>query len=187
MTRAHKQPGHLGARRRQHGVTLFVALVLLVMVTLLAVSSFRVSNTNLKIVGSMQGKSEANGAAQQAIEQVLSTPAFVMDPATTAATPIGVDINGDGTADYTVQFNNPAPKCLKSRQTNPADLDITKLSDRPCFASALITQAKVATACAETVWEVTATTTDTVTSATTTVRQGVSVRTSKTEADASCK
>ena len=184
MKRTHKHPAHIGARR-QHGVTLFVALVLLVMVTLLAVSSFRVSNTNLKIVGSMQGKSEATAAATQAIEQVLSTPDFVTDPATTAATPIGVDINGDSVADYTVQMS-PAPKCLKSRQTNPADLDITKASDRPCFTSALITQAKVATACAETIWEVSATTTDAVTSATTTVRQGVSVRTSKTEADASC-
>ena len=51
-------------RSSQRGVTLFVALVLLVMVTLLAVSSFRVSNTNLKVIASMQGKGESLAAAQ---------------------------------------------------------------------------------------------------------------------------
>ena len=49
-------------RSSQRGVTLFVALVLLVMVTLLAVSSFRVSNTNLKVIASMQGKMLSSSA-----------------------------------------------------------------------------------------------------------------------------
>ena len=173
-------------RGRQRGVTLFVALVLLVMVTLLAVSSFRVSNTNLKIVASMQGKGESIAAAQVAIEQVLSSAFFAENPQQVFQTPMPVDLNGDGTNEYVVAMN-PAPKCLKARQVNPADLDISKPSDRPCFGTALVGQATLASACAETVWEISATTRDTVTSAQTTVRQGVAMRTSATEALSACK
>jgi Tfp pilus assembly protein PilX len=175
-----------GSPHKQRGITLFVALVMLVMVTLLAVSSFRVSNTNLKVVASMQGKGEATSAAQAAIEQVLSSAAFAADPAAVAAVPITVDMNGDGKADYSVDIQ-PKPACLKARPTNPAELDITKDSDRPCFGTALIGQANLATSCAETIWEVSAKTKDTLTGAETLVRQGVSMRTSTTEAESSCK
>jgi len=170
----------------QRGVTLFVALVLLVMVTLLAVSSFRVSNTNLKVIASMQGKGEAQAAAQAAIEKVISNAAFAEDPKLVAQNPIAVDLGGTGKDEYSVTLN-PIPVCLKARPTNPADLDITKASDRPCFGTALVGQANLATSCAETIWEITATTKDTVTGAETLVRQGVSMRTSTTEAQSSCK
>jgi len=173
-------------RSSQSGVTLFVALVLLVMVTLLAVSSFRVSNTNLKVIASMQGKGEAVAAAQAAIENVISNAAFAEDPALVASNPILVDLTGTGKNEYTVTLS-PMPTCLKARPTNPADLDITKASDRPCFGTALVGQANLATSCAETVWEITALTKDTVTSAETLVRQGVSMRTSTTEAQSACK
>jgi hypothetical protein len=177
---------HPAPRGRQRGVTLFVALVLLVMVTLLAVSSFRVSNTNLKVVASMQGRGEAVAAAQAAIEQVLSSAYFAENPQQVFQTPMPVDLNGDGTNEYVVAMN-PAPKCLKARPTNPAELDISKPTDRPCFGTALVGQATLASACAETIWEISATTRDAVTSAQTTVRQGVSMRTSVTEALSACK
>lgn len=173
-------------RSSQRGVTLFVALVLLVMVTLLAVSSFRVSNTNLKVIASMQGKGEATAAAQAAIEQVLSTPAFAEDPAVVAALPIAVNLNEAAKNEYTVTLN-PKPTCLKARPTDPAKLDITNPADRPCFGTALVGQATLATSCAETIWEITATTKDNVTQAETLVRQGVSMRVSSTEAQTSCK
>ena len=173
-------------RSSQRGVTLFVALVLLVMVTLLAVSSFRVSNTNLKVIASMQGKGEAQAAAQAAIEQVISHAAFAEDPQLVAANPIPVDLSGAGKDEYSVTLS-PPPTCLKARPTDPAKLDITKPEDRPCFGTALVGQANLATSCAETIWEITATTKDTVTGAETLVRQGVSMRTSTTEAQSSCK
>jgi Tfp pilus assembly protein PilX len=173
------------ARRGQQGVTLFVALVMLVMVTLLAVSSFRVSNTNLKVIASTQGKGEATSAAQAAIESTLSSSNFASNPAGIAATPVNVDLTGDGTIEYVVSMT-PAPKCLKSRPTDPTTLDISNPNDRPCFGSAIVGQVTTASSCADTIWEVTATTQDTVTSATTTVRQGVSMRVSVTDAISSC-
>ena len=175
-----------GSPHRQRGITLFVALVLLVMVTLLAVSSFRVSNTNLKLVASMQGKNEAVAAATSAIELALSSSQFAEDPVLVGSTPIKVDLDGDGNPEYTVNMT-PKPTCLKARPTNPADLDVSKPEDRSCFGSSLIEQAKQATSCAETVWEIAATTKDTVTLAETTVRQGVAIRTSTTEAEGACK
>jgi hypothetical protein len=175
----------LQSPRSQRGITLLVALVMLVMVTLLAVSSFRVSNTNLKVIGSTQGKVEATAAAQAAIEQVLSSAAFAGNPANVGATPINVDLTGDGTIEYVVSML-PIPKCLKSRPTDPTTLDITNPSDRACFGSAIVGQVTTASSCADTIWEVAATTKDNVTSAQTLVRQGVSMRVSVTEAISSC-
>jgi hypothetical protein len=171
--------------RAQRGVTLFVALVMLVMVTLLAVSSFRVSNTNLKVIASMQGKGEAQAAAQAAIESTLSSSNFASDPVGVAATPVLVDLNGDGNAEYSVSLN-PKPTCIKSRPTDPTTLDIANPNDRACFGSALVGQITTAASCADTIWELTATTKDNVTSAETLVRQGVSMRVSVTEAISSC-
>jgi hypothetical protein len=172
------------SRQRQQGITLFVALVLLVMVTLLAVSSFRVSNTNLKVVSSMQGRNEAVAAAQAAVEQVNSTSTITTNPTGTAATPIAVDLDGNGVAEYTVNFS-PAPTCLRSRETPTITLDPFNPNDKGCFGSGKYGGST--SDCADTIWEVAATTKDSVTSAETTVRQGVSIRLQKDEALNTCK
>ena len=172
-------------QRGQRGITLFVALVMLVMVTLLAVSSFRVSNTNLKVIASTQGKGEATAAAQAAIEQIISSAAFAGDPALIGSTPVNVDLTGDGTIEYVVQMS-PKPTCLKSRPTDPSTLDISNPNDRACFGSAIVGQVTTAASCADTIWEVSARAKDNVTSAETVVRQGVSMRVSVTEAISSC-
>lgn len=177
----------MNRRKNQQGITLFVALVLLVMVTLLAVSSFRVSNTNLKVVNSMQGRGEAIAAAQAALEQVISSAAFTTNPMALVNTPMDIDINGDGKADYTVNFN-PAPKCLKSRPTPTTALSTSNPADAACFGSALMGSVsdQTTSACAETLWEVSATTKDPVTSAETIVRQGISIRLEKGDALNTC-
>jgi len=170
--------------QRQQGMTLLVALVLLVMVTLLALSAFRMSNTNLKVVSSMQGRTESVSAAQAAIEQVISTGAFTVDPTVTAATPVAIDLDGDGVAEYSVTLS-PKPTCLRWRETPSSTLDYTNPNDRGCFGSAKYGGST--SSCADTIWEVSATTTDPVTSAQTTVRQGLSMRVDKGEALNTCK
>lgn len=168
--------------KRQQGMTLFVALVLLVMVTMFALSAMRVSNTNLKVVSSMQGRNESTAAAQSAIEQLISSGNFTVNPAATP--PVDVDVDGDGAPEYTVQFA-PTPSCLRSRETPTVTLDIMNPSDRGCFGSGKIGGST--SMCADTIWEVTATTSDPVTSARTTVRQGLSMRVAKSEALNTCK
>ena len=180
-------------RRGQEGITLFVALIMLVMITLLVVSAFRVSNTNLKIVASMQGQQEAMGAAQAAIEQVLSSPVFAEEPALIAATPITVDITGaGGNFQYSVTMADTTvspqviPRCVRARPVSPTELNPNSVNDRPCIGSARQGAGMMASFCSNTIWEIPATATDSVTGATTLVRQGVSLRVAATDALSFC-
>ena len=170
-------------KRTQSGLTLFVAMIILVMITLLVVSAFRVSNTNLKIVGAMQGRQEATAAGQAAIEQVLSSAFFSENPNIVGATPISVDVNGDGTADLDVTMGTP--KCMRTAPvvmgTPPTKLQLD------CAGSSRFPSATTPTWCSNTIWEVSATTTDRVTAAQTTVRQGVGMTVEITNAKAACK
>ena len=68
--------------------------------------------------------------------------------------------------------------------TNPEQLFGAGYS--ACFGSAIVGQVTTAASCADTIWEITAKAKDNVTSAETTVRQGVSMRVSVTEAISSC-
>ncbi|TFW09383.1 hypothetical protein E4K72_06315 [Oxalobacteraceae bacterium OM1] len=99
---------HPAFRHTQRGATLVVGLILLAVITLTVTAAFTMSGTNLKSVGNMQFRNEAVAAANMAIEQVLSSP-FT----TTASTDeISVDINNDGTYDYTVAVDRPA--CVRA-------------------------------------------------------------------------
>jgi len=169
--------------KRQSGMTLMVAMIILVMITMLAVSAFRASNTNLKVVGSMQGRQEGISAAQAVIEQVLSSVQFSRAPAGVAAAYWGIDINGDGTDDFDVKLN-PQPRCIR---TAPVVLG-TKIApaDLPCVGSAVLGKAHLSAFCSDTIWEITAATQDRLTGANTTVRQGVGVRVAIDDAAASC-
>jgi hypothetical protein len=168
---------------RQRGLTLFVALIILVMVTLLVVSAFRVSNTNLKIVSGMQGRQEALASAQAAIEQVLSDDFFTENPTIVAATPIDVDINGDAAADFTVTMGTP--RCLRTAPvvmgSPPTQLQLD------CAGSSRFPGATTPTWCSNTIWELSATTDDKLTAAKTTVRQGVGMTVEITNAKTACK
>lgn len=116
-------------RRNQRGATLLVALIMLVVLTLLVVSAIRSSTTNLRIAGNMQMQEEASAAAQQAVEQVISTN-FTVNPVSSV---VNVDINNDGTPDYAA--NVAAPTCNGSVPINNANLDMTNPNDAPCFSS----------------------------------------------------
>lgn len=98
----------LRAARSQRGVVLVVSLIFLVLLTLLAVSAIRLSNVNLRIAGNAQAQAESTAAAEQAVETILNSGSN-FDP-----TPVGqtvtVDVNNDGTNDYTIVV--PAPACL---------------------------------------------------------------------------
>jgi Tfp pilus assembly protein PilV len=171
-----------GPARRQQGLTLFVAMIILVMITLLVVSAFRVSNTNLKIVASMQGRQEATASAQAAVEQVLSSSFFTENPDIVAQTPIDVDINGDSTIDYTVTMSKPA--CLRTAPVMVSSPP-TKI-ELDCQGSSRYPGTTTPTWCSNTIWEVAGTTKDRITQAETTVRQGVGMMVEITNARSSC-
>lgn len=67
--------------RRQRGATLIVGLIMLVIITLMMLTAFMMSSSNLKSVGNMQYRTEATAAANVAIEQVISSAVNFITPA----------------------------------------------------------------------------------------------------------
>lgn len=101
----------------QLGSSLLVSLIMLVIITLLALSAIRASNINLRIAGNVQTRDEALSAAQQAIEQYVSSyPRFTATPP--SGLNLDIDVNKDGTADYAVVI--AAPSCLRAAPQIPA-------------------------------------------------------------------
>jgi hypothetical protein len=190
--------------RSQRGTTLIVALIMLVLLTLFAVSSFNTANTNLKVVGNMQQKNEALNAAQAAIESVISTPQFIANPANAVPVPCAAantmctDVTGDGMADFTTTLIGPdyptpphQPTCVTVRPIKNQELVLTNPEDLGCAAGQM-QQFGVAGAvtgdslCANTVWEIKARTVSSLSGATVIETQGVGVRISTDDAGTSC-
>jgi hypothetical protein len=163
-------------KNKQSGVTLIVSLIMLVALTLLVVSAIRTGNTNLRIVGNMQVESETAAAAQQAVEQVISSDF--------TAAPVAEDIPVTmGPVTYTV--NVAAPECTHSVPVAKGELDATDPDDQLCFAEqdplAVVgadgKQVYNASKCKTQAWEVEANVSDTGTGASTGLVQGISRRT----------
>jgi len=181
-------------RRRQTGSTLVVALILLVVLTLFATSSFNTAKTNLMVVGNMQSSTEATNVAQQTIETTISTTQFITSPDNAIANPCGgtpntfcVDINGDNIVDYTSVLT-PQPTCMYVKPIKNSELVLTNTEDLGCSAGQQQTLGVAGansgdSLCSNTVWEITSKTTGTV-GASATVIQGVGIRVSTD--DASC-
>lgn len=137
--------------RRQRGTTLLVALIMLVIITLFAVSAINTSSVNLQIVGNMQVQKTMEQNAQDAIEQVSSS-----------ITPFNDAIANPNLAPTVVTVNNVAvtvstPRCLGA---TPA-----------AGYSALS-----ATGPEDTDWEVNATVNDASSGAAVVVHQGLKIR-----------
>lgn len=182
--------------RKQRGATLIIAMIMLVLLTLFALSAANTSNSNLRIVGNMQMRSEAFNAAQQAIETVISTPQFLLNPANAVVVPCGtantlcVDVNGDGTADYTVRLI-PVPTCVKARAIKNAELTTSQEDVNCTFSGSAGTFAPGGSVgdslCASTVWEVTAqAASNAVPDVKVTVTQGILVRATLDQKDTFC-
>lgn len=180
----------------QRGATLLIALIMLVLLTLFALSAMNTGTTNLKVVGNMQARSEALGAAQQAIETVISSPLFISNPGNAVLNPCGAantlctDVNGDGTPEYVTKLT-PQPACVAVKPIKVSELNLTVPEDLGCVASqaqqfGVAGGASGDSLCANAVWEITAETTGVDTSAKVTVTQGLGVRISTDEMATSC-
>ncbi len=142
---------------KQRGATLVVGLIMLLLLTLMVGSAFTLSTTNLKAVGNMQVREEAIAAANAAIEQIISG-AFATNP---VAQQILIDINNNGTTDYTVEVAQP--QCVGFTLAASA-------------AASSVTLGTMSDSTWDTLWEITATVNDVASGASATVRQGIRVR-----------
>lgn len=188
-------------QHNQHGATLVISLILLVMLTLFAVTSFNLGKSSMQTVGNMQHRNEAMSAAQQVLEETISTTRMFETPSAIilngdpgcnggAANTKCVDVNGDGGTDIIVTLT-PTPSCIKAQPILNSNLDNTKASDTGCSVQAAqaLGVAGAATGnslCADSLWEATAVAQDNSTGAKFSVTQGIGVRVALDDITASC-
>jgi len=191
---------------REGGATLLISLIMLIMLTLFAVSAMNTGTINLKMVGNMQIRSEALDASQSTIESVLSTVQFINTPKD--AIPLGLacgaqnttctDVNNDGSPEYTTRLT-PTPACVQALPIKISELNLTPTSeDLACVQAQQQGTFGVAGAatsgdslCGNSIWELTAQTLDAGTTAATstvnvTVTQGIGVRIKALDLVTSC-
>lgn len=169
----------MSGRPGQRGVTLVVALVMLVVLTLLVVSAIRFGNINLRISGNVQSESEASAAAQVATESMIQTINVSTNISSITSQTVNVSTGG---ATYTVSITKPG--CLFNKNIDNAQLDPTKAADLVCFETTdtekLVTNkdtlTTAPTACKNQQWDVTASVDDDKSGAKVSLLQGVSVR-----------
>ncbi|MDO5652868.1 MAG: hypothetical protein Q4G39_02060 [Brachymonas sp.] len=114
--------------RHEKGITLIVAMVLLIALTIIVASALKVNMVNSKIVGNLQMQREGEAASQQAIENILRTN-FTNLPAQMIQS---IDINNSGKTGFTYTVTLPAPKCVSVRPIMRAELDASSVEDRLC-------------------------------------------------------
>lgn len=173
--------------RKQQGMTLIMALIMLVVLTLLALTSFNLNQTNLQVVSNMQQRDEALAAAREVIEETISSTALFDSPTNILANPCEgnnrrcIDTNGDGATDVTVAIT-PAPTCVKAQPVKANQLDVKDAEDRECIVSVdqglhAIEGANTGNStCTNSIWDVHVVATDVVTEAQVEVTQGIAVR-----------
>jgi len=188
---------------RQRGATLIVALIMLVLLTVLAMSTLNVGRSSLQISGNAQAKATTQAAAQQILNQVISNRTFAQNPANVLdnsncpsnynapANSRCVDVNGDGKNMVMVTLS-PQPTCVQSRPIPTNELDLFNPEDLGCTIGlnnanyGIAGAAALNSLCSNTMWEITAVATDPVTGAQSSVTEGVTVRVSTDSVATSC-
>ncbi len=182
--------------RRQRGMTLLIALIMLVLMTLFAVTTYNLGKSSLLIVGNMQQRNQAAAAAQSAVEEVISGTRFFQTPGSVFTVPCAglntrcFDITGDGAPDVTVSLT-PQPVCVTAQTIKSADLDLSKPDDVGCSIGTsqsfgILGSASGDSLCANSLWEINAVAVDNVTQARAQVTHGVGVRVSTDNVGSSC-
>ncbi|HEX6733310.1 MAG TPA: hypothetical protein VF096_00740 [Azonexus sp.] len=183
-------------------MTLLVGLVMLLLITLLAVSAIRLATTNLQVVGNEQFHDETVAAANFVLDQVLTDKDFITNYSVSGGKTIpNVSV---GQASYQVVV--PKITCKRTRVINTSEL-VTKVGgvdtvlavDQPCIGGTggggptIVGGTSGGTPsgpslCSTVLWDVEAqVTADTATGATTTVHQGIEVRVDSTDVTNNCK
>lgn len=183
------------AKKYQHGVTLAVTMIFLILISLFAVTAFKNSTGNLRIVGNMQSRQESIAVAQKALEQTISSTYFTTNPADVAATPVLVDIDGDGTIDYRATLN-PQPHCFRTKAIKSSELNPTLAADLSCMKSGTVQLGGLDTPdaaadagnslCANSEWNIGAQVVDVRSGTKVVVNQGIAVRVLQTDAANAC-
>lgn len=163
----------------QRGATLLVGMIMLVLLTLLSVTAFRLGKGNLQIVGNMQQRSQALSAAQGQIENTISSTNF------TSGTPTATTVAITGAAGTDISVTT-TPTCVSVAPIPAAQLDLTQPDDVGCvigsggnFGVAGVAS-NASSLCANQLWDINAVAADTATGAQATINEGATLRVAST-------
>lgn len=195
---------------RQRGAVLFVGLIMLILITLLAVSAIRLAKTNMLIAGNEQFQMEVENAADYHLDLALNDDDFTnRNVNRSSSLPAFSGANASDATSYTVVI--PPATCKRYRYLKKGELVTeTKTTDSAgnvqieinappenlaCFGSSASPEFTQVTAiavgedslCATSLWEMNATATLPATGAAATVTQGVEMRIDYAEAKDRCE
>lgn len=175
---------------KQRGMTLIVALIMLVLITLLVATGINIEKGSLLAVGNMQQRNQVYAAAQDTIEEVISSTRFINTPQNAIIDPCDggspntkcFSVTGSTGSDIKVTLATPS--CIKSQR---ATLTLAKSGgsmDTQSLSAALGADSSDLSndtpenfsAAWDTTWEVQANAVDSVTQASISLVQGVAVR-----------
>lgn len=182
--------------RCQRGMTLIVALILLVVATTISMASFQLGMSDFRIAGNMQHRAETAGVAQQAIENAISSTRFFEEPTAVYPAPCSgqntfcADVTGDGNNDVLVTLD-PAPECRVARVLMNSELDLAQADDLGCTVGVQQTfglegSGSGSSLCANTVWQIRAVAVDNVAETRLAMTEGVAVRVAATQMATHC-
>lgn len=169
--------------RQTRGMVLLVVLVLLGILTVIVATLVSTGNVNFRIAGNQQYRMESRLAAQNAVESYISNSANFTIPLPTTSSSIGMDLDGDGTNEYTAIV--PPPTCVRSQPIKNSELDVSKADDQPCYGSGSVQNSGVLSNnssgngnswCSKMMWDVQTNVNDAPTSANVTLHQGIYLR-----------
>ena len=178
-------------KRRQRGMVMLVAVVLMLAVTLMIMAASNLTQNNLKVVKNMESREQVRYATIAAIEEAISSNRFTASPDNIFTVSYGVnnqlsfDTDRDGvrrTDGTDIMVRVDPPECVMVSPLKNSELRPYQF---PAEATCYLPLA-VFSLCADSVWEFRAEGTDAVTGAKVEVRQGVSITTTISKIDTAC-
>lgn len=166
----------------QGGLILITSLIMIVMLTLVILTSLSVSLATVGISKNVDNSMAARAASQSSIETIINDPGFLANPTAVGTTPLTVDSNSDGVADYTVTMT---AACVGSRPVLLSELNTALAADAVCIKGGSEENAGIVSAagtitgvslCSDTRWNIKGISARTNAADRAEVNQGVAVR-----------
>jgi Tfp pilus assembly protein PilX len=169
----------------QSGVVLFIALIFLVLLTVMALTTFTISKGGQQIIGNMASRNQTFQAALQTSEAAISTDRLIntpsqalFDPATgTYSATADIDVNGDGKTIINTAVAKPT--CISGKESFAIPV-VTASGPETCIngtSSGTAGGGAAGFACYDLILQFTTTAQDSVTNAAAAVTQGFASRT----------
>ncbi|MEH6637499.1 MAG: hypothetical protein V7700_18420 [Halioglobus sp.] len=151
----------------QRGViTIFISMLMLLFITVMVLTAYSLSTTNLRAVGNVQARDEAIAAANKMIELTVGSAftAVGKDPNEAAVDGFQVYINANQTTpEYVYLVDLLAPRCVRSYRANTTT------------TSSVTLPGMSASGAYNTIWELDATATEAASNASVRVIHGIRI------------